>query len=190
MLLLLKKHNGFMRIFEELDAIITSILSLNLKAGVWLITICGGVSVGAITGFIHNWIYDSAEAYYALIALIFADHLSGMYLAFKNNRFETRKATRVFWTLCSHTALLIFGCNLAKGSVALFWLDESIFVPLCLVNLISLVKNLSLLGFIKKEFAHWFYKKVDVYKNDFIESKGRENEKSSDSDASDPDDGC
>ena len=111
-----------------------------------LVTVFGGMSFGAITGFVTNWVYDSAEAYYALIALIFTDHLSGMYLAYKNNRFETRKAARIFWTVCSHTALLVFGCNLAKGSVALFWLDETIFVPLCLVNLISLVKNLSLLG--------------------------------------------
>jgi hypothetical protein len=172
-----------MRFFEELDAIITSILSLNLKVGVWLVTVFGGMTLGAITGFVTNWVYDTAEAYYALIGLIFADHLSGMYLAYKNNKFETRKATRIFWTLCSHTALLIFGCNLAKGSIAISWLDESIFVPLCLVNLISLVKNLSLLGFIKKDFANWFYNKIDVYKNDYTKKKP-------DSDDSDSDDGC
>lgn len=179
-----------MRFFEELDAVVTSILSLNLKAGVWLLAVCGGWSVGALTAFVNNWVYDSPEAYYALIALIFADHFSGMYLAFKHNRFETRKATRIFWTLCSHTALLIFGCNLAKGSVALFWLDESIFVPLCLVNLLSLVKNLSLLGFIKKEFAEWFYKKIDVYKNDFIPNKKEKDEKDSTTNPDDPNDGC
>ena len=172
-----------MRLWEEIDAVITSILSLNLKAGVWLVTVFGGMSFGAITGFVTNWVYDSAEAYYALIALIFTDHLSGMYLAYKNNRFETRKAARIFWTVCSHTALLVFGCNLAKGSVALFWLDETIFVPLCLVNLISLVKNLSLLGFVKKDFANWFYNKVDVYKNEYVKKKP-------DSDPSDSDDGC
>lgn len=179
-----------MRVFEEIDAVITSVLSLNLKAGVWAVTVFGGWTIGAITAFVSNWIYDSPEAYYALIGLIFADHFSGMYLAFKHDRFETRKATRIFWTLCSHTALLIFGCNLAKGSVALFWLDESIFVPLCLVNLISLVKNLSLLGWIKKDFANWFYRKVDVYKNEFTEKKKDKDEKGIDTDDADSDDGC
>lgn len=179
-----------MRVFEEIDAVITSVLSLNLKAGVWAVTVFGGWTIGAITAFVSNWIYDSPEAYYALIGLIFADHFSGMYLAFKYDRFETRKATRIFWTLCSHTALLIFGCNLAKGSVALFWLDESIFVPLCLVNLISLVKNLSLLGWIKKDFANWFYRKVDVYKNEFTEKKKDKDEKGIDTDDADSDDGC
>ncbi len=171
MLLLLNPPKKKVRALEEIEAVISSILSLNLKAGVWLAAVFGGMSIGAISAFVSNWIYDSAEAYYALIGVIFVDHLSGMYLAYKNNRFETRKATRIFWTVCSHTALLIFGCNLAKGSVALFWLDETIFVPICLVNLISLVKNLSLLGFIKKEFATWFYRKIDVYKNEFVEKK-------------------
>lgn len=179
-----------MRVFEEIDAVITSVLSLNLKAGVWAVTVFGGWTIGAITAFVSNWIYDSPDAYYALIGLIFADHFSGMYLAFKHDRFETRKATRIFWTLCSHTALLIFGCNLAKGSVALFWLDESIFVPLCLVNLISLVKNLSLLGWIKKDFANWFYRKVDVYKNEFTEKKKDKDEKGIDTNDADSDDGC
>ena len=179
-----------MRAFEEIEAVISSILSLNLKAGVWIITIFGGWTIGAITAFVSNWVYDSAEAYYALLGLIFADHFSGMYLAFKHNRFETRKATRIFWTICSHTALLIFGCNLAKGSAALFWLDESIFVPLCLVNLISLVKNLSLLGWIKKDFADWFYRKIDVYKNDFTQKKDEKDQNSSDSSDGGPSDGC
>lgn len=179
-----------MRLFEELDAIITSIFSLNLKAGIWAVIVFGGWSIGAITAFITNWIYDSPEAYYALIGLIFADHFTGMYLAYKHNRFETRKALRIFWTLCSHTALLVFGCNLAKGSIALFWLDESIFVPLCLVNMLSLIKNLSLLGWIKKEFANWFYKKIDVYKNDFTKNKDDKNEKGSNNDADGPSDGC
>jgi len=183
MLLLLRPHKKRMRLFEELDAVVSSILSLNLKAGVWLLTVFGGMSIGAISAFVNNWIYDSADAYYALIGVIFCDHFSGMYLAYKHNRFETRKATRIFWTVCSHTALLIFGSNLAKGSVALFWLDETIFVPLCLVNLISLVKNLSLLGFVKKDFANWFYKKIDVYKNEYVEKKP-------DTDSSDSDDGC
>jgi len=166
-----KSQNNNVRALEEIEAIVASILSLNLKVGVWLATICGGMTIGMISAFVNNWIYDSTEAYFALVGVIFADHLSGMYLAYKHNRFETRKATRIFWTVCSHTALLVFGSNLAKGSNALFWLDETIFVPLCLVNLISLVKNLSLLGFIKKELGDWFYRKIDVSKNEFVKKK-------------------
>lgn len=159
------------RIEEDIFGILSSVLSLKLKAEVWFASVFGGMTLGMITAFISNWIYSPAETYFSLIGIILCDHLTGMYLAYRNNKFETRKAVRIFWTLCSHTGLLIFANNIAKGEPALFWLDETIFVPLCLVNLLSLVKNLALLGFIKRDFANWFYKKIDVYKNDFIQKK-------------------
>ena len=62
----------------------------------------------------------------------------------------------------------MFANNLAKGSVFLGWLNEGIFVPIVLVNMLSLIKNLSLLGYIKRDFAQWINKKVDTYKNENI----------------------
>jgi hypothetical protein len=159
------------RIEEDIFGILSSIFSLKLKAEVWAYSVFGGMTLGMITGFISDWIYSPAETYFSLIGIILCDHFTGMYLAYSNNRFETRKAVRIFWTLCSHTGLLIFVNNISKGEPTLFWLNEAVFVPLCLVNLLSLVKNLSLLGFIKKEFAGWFYKRIDTYKNDFIQKK-------------------
>ena len=151
----------------ELWTTFESICSLKLKnpAIVW----GGGFSVGATSGFVEEWIISPAATYWALLALIALDHLSGVYLAYKTHRFETRKALRVFWTLISHTALLLLSNQLSKGSDALFWLNEAIFVPLVLVNLLSLIKNLSLLGYIKRGFAEFFYKRIDRYKNEFIE---------------------
>ena len=149
--------------FIEVQETIGSIFSVNLKAPflIWI----GGFSVGSITAFVENWIVFPAASYFALIALIFADHISGVCLAYKRNDFQTRKFLRIFWTLLSHTALLYFSMNLSKGAKSLFWLNEGVFVPLVLVNLLSLVKNLALLGFIKKSFAEWLYKKIDVHKN-------------------------
>jgi hypothetical protein len=159
----------------ELKAITESVLSLNLKIVPFTISVFGGFTLGSISGFVSNWIFDPAVSYYTLMLLICCDHFTGMWIAWKNNRFETRKATRIFWTLLSHTGLLAFATNLAKGSNAIYWLNEGIFVPLVVVNLISLVKNLSLLGFIKKSFASMLYKKIDVYKNEYIETKDSKN---------------
>jgi hypothetical protein len=64
----------------------------------------------------------------------------------------------------------MFANNLAKGSIFLGWLNEGIFVPIVLVNMLSLIKNLSLLGYIKRDFATWINKKVDTYKNENISS--------------------
>lgn len=171
---------------NEVIDILQSILSLKLKNEVLMTTILGGFSVGAMTGIVTDWIFEPAVSFYTLIALIFADHISGIILAFKHDKFETRKALRIFWTLLSHTGLLVFATNLSKGSTALVWLNEAIFVPLVIVSLLSLVKNLSLLKMINPVFADLFYKKIDAYKNEIVNTKTN--------DPSDsvrfPDDGC
>ncbi len=151
-----------------MKCIATEILCLNFKKEVLLITIVGGFSIGAITGFVENWIFSPAASFFALLGLILADHTVNFVLAWKRDAIDTRKALSVIWKLLSHIGLLMFANNLSKGSVFLAWLNEGIFVPLVLVNMLSLIKNLSLLGYIKKDFAKWINKKVDTYKNEDI----------------------
>lgn len=154
---------------QEAADTVSSVCSMGLKhpAAVWF----GAFSIGGLSACVENWIVYPAASYYALIVLILADYATGIVVAFKRDKFETRKALRVFWTLISHTALLYFSMQLSKASAALFWLNEGVFVPLVLVNLLSFIKNLSLLGYIKKGFAEFFYKKIDAYKNQKIEKK-------------------
>ena len=130
-----------------------------------------GLIAGTMSAFVNDWIFDPSISYFTLVGLIAADHLSGSYLAFKYNRFDTRVALRIFWTLLSHTALLMFATNLSKGADVLFWLNEAVFVPIVIVNLMSLVKNLALLGWIKKGFARMITDKIDNYKNEYLEVK-------------------
>jgi hypothetical protein len=153
-------------ISDEFIGTIESIFSLKMKMKYLLLAVFGGFSVGAISGFVAEWIFDPAISYFALIGLIFADHATGVTIAWRRNQFQTRKALRIFWTLVSHTGLLIFSTNLAKGSNVLFWLNEAVFVPVVLVNMLSLIKNLSILGWIKKDLASILYKKIDLHKNE------------------------
>jgi len=151
-----------------MKSIAIEVLCLNFKKHVLLITIVGGFSVGAFTGFVEDWIFSPAASLFALLALIAADHIVGLVVAWRRGSFDTRKALSIFWKLLSHVGLLMFANNLAKGSMFLGWLNEGIFVPIVLVNMLSLIKNLSLLGYIKKDFAQWINKKVDTYKNENI----------------------
>lgn len=154
------------RVTNDVIDIVQSVLSLKLKTSVWLVTVLGTFTVGSVGSFITEWVFTPPESYVALIAVIILDHLSGMYRAFKNNAFETKKAVRIFWTLLSHTALLSFSYNMAKGSDLFGNMSQGIFLTLCSVNLLSFVKNLSLLGWIPKQLAEWLYKRIDVYKNE------------------------
>lgn len=156
---------------NDLLPIVKSVCSLNLKVEVLLTTLFGGFTIGMFSAFITDWIFDPAVSYYFLIALILSDHATGMYIAYIGKRFETKKALRVLYTLIAHTALLMFGTNLAKGSEAISWLNEAIFVPVCLVNLLSLIKNMSLLGLISGKLAKYLYNNIDVYKNEYLPKK-------------------
>ena len=153
-------------ISDEFIGTIESIFSLKMKMKFLLLTVFGGFAIGGISGFVAEWIFDPAISYFTLIALIAADHASGVTIAWRRNNFQTRKALRIFWTLISHTGLLIFSTNLAKGSDVLFWLNEAVFVPVVIVNLLSLIKNLSILGWIKKDLARLLYNKIDSHKNE------------------------
>jgi len=162
---------------QEIVDTLTSMSGMNIREP--LLAVIGSFSIGAVSGFIGDWIFDPAVSYFALIGLIVADHITGVTLAMKRNDFQTRKAARIFWTVIAHTALLLFATSLSKGSPSLFWLNEAIFVPLVLINLVSLVKNLSLLGYIKKSFAAFLYKKIDTYKNDILKTDEKPDSSSS-----------
>jgi phage-related holin len=154
----------------EVKSIAIEVLCLNFKKHVLLITLLGGFSIGAVTGFVEDWIFSPAASLFALLALIAADHTTGLVVAWRRGSFDTRKALSIFWKLLSHIGLLMFANNLSKGSVFIAWLNEGIFVPIVLVNMLSLIKNLSLLGYIKRDFAQWINKKVDTYKNESIQA--------------------
>jgi hypothetical protein len=163
----------------ELKAIAIEVLCLNFKKHVLLITVLGGFSIGAIVGFVEDFIFSPAASLFALLALIAADHIAGLVVAWRRGSFDTRKAVSIFWKLLSHIGLLMFANNLAKGSIFIAWLNEGIFVPIVLVNMLSLIKNLSLLGYIKKDFAHWINKKVDTYKNESLQANNTDSGNSS-----------
>lgn len=158
-----------------MKSIAIEVLCLNFKKHVLLISVLGGFSLGAFTGFVEDWIFSPAASLFALLALIVADHIAALVVAWKRDAVDTRKAISVFWKLLSHVGLLMFANNLAKGSVFLGWMNEGIFVPIVLVNMLSLIKNLSLLGYIKRDFAKWIDKKIDTYKNEDISSSSNSN---------------
>ena len=158
-----------------MKSIAIEVLCLNFKKHVLLIALVGGFSIGAFTGFVEDWIFSPAASLFALLALIAADHIAGLVVAWKRDAVDTRKALSIFWKLLSHIGLLMFANNLAKGSVFLGWMNEGIFVPIVLVNMLSLIKNLSLLGYIKRDFAKWIDKKIDTYKNEDISAPSNGN---------------
>lgn len=158
-----RKNEQEKEMINEFLSIMKSMSGLTLKSPALILS--SGFGVGTIVAFTNQHIFNPAEQYYILMLLILLDNITGMYIALKSEKFCTSKAKRTIYTLIGHTAILFFAFQLGQDSKPLFFLKDAVFVPLVLINLLSFVKNLSLLGYLPKAFAKYLYKKVNTYDN-------------------------
>ena len=157
-----------MQIYHMADEL-RSLLEADRKgAGWWDVASAGA---GMLLYFIGQHIWSPAEGYLLLALLLGADFVSAALLAWRNGTFETRKALRVTYKLVAYTVLLFFAHNLAKYESTLAFLPQAVFLPLVLMLLLSLIKNLSLLGYLPVALAEILYRKIDVFKNTSTEEK-------------------
>jgi phage-related holin len=147
---------------------ILSLIEADRRGNLWM---DGAASVfGALLYLIHEHIWSPAEGYILLVLLLGADFLTAVMLAWRSNTFETRKALRFSYKLVAYTCLLFFAHNLGKYESALAFLPQAVFMPLILMLFLSLIKNMSLLGWLPTALAEILYKKIDVFKNDVIKA--------------------
>ena len=158
-----RKNEQEKEMIGEFISIMKSMSGLTLKSPALILS--SGFGVGTIVAFTNQHFFNPAEQYYILMLLILLDNITGMYIALKKEKFCTSKAKRTIYTLIGHTAILFFAFKLGQDSKTLFFLKDAVFVPLVLINLLSFVKNLSLLGYLPKTFAKYLYKKVNTYDN-------------------------
>ncbi len=85
-------HTNTPRIQTELFEIFESVCSLKLKMKTLFFAVVGGFTIGGLSALIDDWIFSPSVSYFALIGLICADHVTGVSLAWRHNRFETKKA--------------------------------------------------------------------------------------------------
>lgn len=130
-----------------------------------ILTNCLTFILGGVLSFINHYIWYPAEAYLIVMLLVFCDFGTGIWYAYQQNKLETRKAKKVLASLLAYTIIMFFAHQLAKYDLYLKWLPEAVFFPIVIINLTSLTKNLSLLGFIPEKISTIFYEKIDRYKN-------------------------
>lgn len=159
----------FQTLFNELSTFAESSLGLGLRLKVWLLANLSGLSF-ALAGYwidthVDRYVWRPSTTYYLVVALIVADFGSAAWYAWKQDKFETRKALRSVWKLASYSFLLAVAYNLGKHEAILAWLPSAVMGPMVVILLLSLLKNLSLLGWIDPRLARVLYRKIDTYKN-------------------------
>tara|TARA_A100001035_G_C27784258_1_gene503459 strand:+ start:1554 stop:1904 length:351 start_codon:yes stop_codon:yes gene_type:complete len=107
---------------------------------------------------------QNAEQYLAIATLIFADGFFGIIAGIKREGFKTFKALKILRTLVFWTIILTVILVIEKSISGASWLSETVVVPLVVLQLISVLKNASMAGFIKMDVVNQILDRIDNHK--------------------------
>ena len=128
------------------------------------------ISASTACAFLASYFFDltmgNAEQFMGIAAVVLLDGLFGLAAGIKRQGFKTFKALKVLRTLA--VWWIILGAILAveKGFTGSGWLSETIIIPFLLFQLISALKNASMVGLIKVELLNQLLDKIDKHKGE------------------------
>lgn len=121
-----------------------------------------------ILGFICSYFLEitmqNAEQYIAIITLVFTDGFFGIIGGIKREGFKTYKAIKILKTLIFWVLILTLILVIEKSIPGAIWLSETMLMPLVIFQLISVIKNASMAGFIKAEVLNKILDRIDKHK--------------------------
>lgn len=128
--------------------------------------------VGGIIGYFTDMINVNSNAFAAITLLVFADFAAGIAKAISTNTFETRKALKVVWYFGSYSVLLAVMLSIEKGFQYASWMAEAVMLPILTFQIISFLKNLSIIGILPKGLLLKILENIDNYKDNMIPKPG------------------
>lgn len=127
------------------------------------------ISFATVISFLINYFTELTIANYAqymiVVTLIFTDGLFGIISGVKREGFKTYKALKILKTLVAWIISLSALLVIEKGLPQMDWLSETILIPWVVFEVISILKNMVMCGYIKKPVFVSILDKVDVHKN-------------------------
>ena len=128
------------------------------------------LSITATLAFMCSYFMEltmsNAEQYLALVAVVFIDGFFGIAAGIKREGFQTRKAVRVLQRAITWVAFLTVILMVERGFAGTGWLSETIIVPFILLQLLSALKNASMIGIIKSADLKKVLDKIDLHKGE------------------------
>ena len=89
-----------------------------------------------------------------------------MWAGTKANGFQTCKALKVLKTFIFWVIMLACILSIEKGFTGMSWLSETIIAPFLVFQLISVLKNASMVGVVKNELLTQILDKLDKHKGE------------------------
>ena len=109
---------------------------------------------------------DNIEQYLSVGFVIFADGFFGIWAGIKREGFQTRKALSVLKTFGFWVVMLSAILSIEKGFTGTSWLSETIMAPFLVFQLVSILKNASMVGIVKNELAVQILDRLDKHKGE------------------------
>jgi phage-related holin len=109
---------------------------------------------------------DNIEQYLSVGFVIFADGYFGIWAGMKREGFQTRKALKVIKTFGFWVVMLSAILTIEKGFAGTSWLSETIMAPFLVFQLISILKNASMVGVVHNELLVQILDKLDKHKGE------------------------
>ena len=129
-----------------------------------LILLSSMMSFGFICSYFMELTMRNAEQYLAIATLIFADGLFGVIAGVRREGFKTYKAIKILRTLLFWIIMLTVILVIEKSIPGAGWLSETLLMPLVIFQLISVLKNSSMAGFVKVEVLNQILDRIDKHK--------------------------
>lgn len=117
-----------------------------------------------ITTYFFNLTMSNYEQYLALTTVVFADGFFGILAGIKREGFKTYKALRILKTLATWIVLLTIILIVENGIEGAGWLSETILIPYIAFEMISILKNASMVGLIQADLLNKILDEIDKHK--------------------------
>jgi len=131
-----------------------------------LITLSLTTACAFIGSYFMNLTADNIEQYLSVAFVIFADGFFGVWAGVKREGFRTYKALSVLKTFIFWILMLSAILTIEKGFTGTGWLSETIMAPFLVFQLVSILKNASMVGVVKNELLTQILDKLDKHKGD------------------------
>ena len=136
-----------------------------MKTGL-IITLSMSTMLAFIGTYFFNLTADNVNQFLAVGVVVFTDGFFGVWAGTKREGFQTCKALKVLKTYGFWTVMLACILSIEKGFTGTSWLSETIMAPFMVFQLISVLKNASMVGIVKNELLTQILDKLDKHKGE------------------------
>lgn len=131
-----------------------------------LITLSLTTAFAFIGTYFMHLTADNIDQFLAVGLVVFADGFFGIWAGIKREGFKTYKALSVLKTFGFWVVMLSVILSIEKGFAGTAWLSETIMAPFLVFQLISILKNASMVGAVRNELVNQILDKLDKHKGE------------------------